>query len=374
MMSTLSRIIALLRFKVFRLMSTIFIGHEGASVVIGQCISSDFELANKEIVRDRVLVRRLLSDAIVQRYDLKSVPDCWSLMFSRAAVFPRRFAYILEDIVIGSGSGVMFIPPKKKIGGDGIILLPSACNPYFFFQSGVQEVIRKPKIIDESLPVCPMPVIGYYHEMFEGLIRVYIAKKVFGNIKMLVSRKRPKYIDDMLSFVGIKGDEIIYSDTPLRVKKGVLIPRWFDCGENLKEDVCEFRDYLVSRLPKDIARDRKLYISRAKSRRSLPDEKAIEKLLEGNGFRICYFEDMSFMEQLKAVYSADIIVSPHGAGLSNIIVAKSGTKIIEIMTQGWANNCYGHLAASLGLDYVCVDADSGNLVAELGMLLSQEQQ
>jgi hypothetical protein len=46
-------------------------------------------------------------------------------------------------------------------------------------------------------------------------------------------------------------------------------------------------------------------------------------------------------------------------------VAKPGTKVVELMTQGWANNCYGHLASSLGLDYVCIDADSDNFKDEL---------
>ena len=141
-----------------------------------------------------------------------------------------------------------------------------------------------------------------------------------------------------------------------------MIPRWSDCGENLKDDVCEFRDYLVSRLPQNITGAKKLYISRAKSRRSLPDEKGIEKILKGKGFEVAYFEDMSFVEQLKSIRAAEVIVSPHGAGLSNIIVAKPGAKVVEIMTQGWANNCYGHLSASLDLDYTCIDADEGSFM------------
>ena len=362
MINMISRIIALLRFKMFRLVSVILLGREGASVVIGQNISSDFELANKKIVRKKVGVRKLLSEATIQKYNLVNVPECWRLMFSRTAVFPRRFAYILEDIIIGPDSGVMFIPPRKIFSGNGVILLPSVCNPYFFFQSGIQEVIRKANAIDDSLPICPMPIIGYYHEMFEGLLRVFLAKRVFGDINVLVSVRHPKYIDEMLDFVGVNVGNVIYSDCPVRVKKGVLIPRWFDCGENLKADVCEFRDYLVSRLPQDITGAKKLYISRVKSRRSLPDEKGIEKILKGKGFEVAYFEDMSFVEQLKSIRAAEVIVSPHGAGLSNIIVAKPDTKVIELMTQGWANNCYGHLSVSLDLDYTCIDADDDSLI------------
>ena len=361
-------LITLVRFKVFRLMSLILLGKESASAVIGQCVSSDLEFSNQEAVRSRVSERKLLSEIAVQRYELTKVPACWAIMFSRTAIFPVRYGYVLDDVVVGPDSGVMHIPPKGYWGNGGIILIPSVCHPYFLFQDGVQEVMRRARSIKEPLPICPMPVIGYYHEMFEGLIRVFIARRVFGNIKVLVSTRRSRHIDEMLALIGVTKDQILYSDCPVRVKKGVLIPRWSDCGENLKEDVCEFRDYLVSGLPDARNGATKLYISRAKSRRSLPDEHEIERVLADRGFSVVYFEDMSFVEQLRAVRSDDIIVSPHGAGLSNLIVAKPNTKVIEIMTQGWANSCYGHLASSLGLDYTCIDAGDGSLIERLSAL------
>ena len=365
LMHIFSRIMAKVRFKTFRLMSILLLGREGGGSIIGQCVSNDLEFANAEAVRNRILVRKLLSEVAVQNYSLEKIPTCWEAMFSRIAVFPRRYAYILRDVIIGPESGVIFAPPTKFLKGDGIIFIPSVCHPYFFFQSGIQEVMRTSTANDGSMPICPMPVIGYYHEMFEGLIRVFISRKVFGDIYVLVPANRPKYIDEMLELIGIDDDRIVASDCPVRVKKGILIPRWSDCGENLKEDVREFRDFLVSRLPGDCNGAKKLYISRARSRRALPNEIEIEGILAARGFRIAYFEELPFAEQLTAIRAADIVVSPHGAGLSNLIVARPGTKVVEIMTQAWANSCYGHLASSLGLDYTCIDADNAHLIEQI---------
>ncbi len=214
-----------------------------------------------------------------------------------------------------------------------------------------------------------MPTIGYYHEMLEGLLHVVKAQKVFGAIRILVPKKRPRYIDEMLDFVGVVSNQMIVSDQPVRCKRVVLIPRWSDCGENLKQDVCEFRDVLVSRLPEVCTGIDKLYISRAKSRRSLVNECEIERALAQKGYGIAYFERMSFAEQLKAIRAAKIVVAPHGAGLSNLIVAKEGTKVIEIMTQAWANSCYGHLSTLLGLDYTCIDADDESLLDRIDRLV-----
>lgn len=361
----LSRISAKLRFKLFRFISILLLGREGGQSIIGQCISSDLEFANTKIVRDHILKRNAISGATVQNYQLEHIPECWKAMFCRTIVFPPRYAYVMKDVAIGPDSGVMFVPPRKLLGGDGVIFIPSVGNHYYFFMRGIQEVMRKARSINEALPVFPMPTIGYYHELLEGLLRVQKARECFGEIKILVPMIRPKYIDEMLEFIGVAADGIMYSDCPIIVPKGALIPRWSD---NLKEDICEFHDYLVSRLPGDCNGAAKLYISRARSRRSLPSEHEIEKVLADKGFSIAYFEDMSFVEQLKAVRAADVIVSPHGAGLANIIVAKPGTKVVEIMTQGWANSCYGHLASSLGLDYTCIDAGDGSLIERLTAL------
>ena len=358
----LSQIVVKIRFKLFRLMSIVLLGRECGQSVIGQCVVADLEFANTEAARRRILERSLISEACVQTYDLKDVPDCWRAMFSRCAVFPRRYAYLLQDVAMGPESGVVFAPPSRRFKGDGLIFVPSVCHHYVLFQCGLQEVMRRAKLTDETLPVCSMPVIGYYHEMIEGLLRVVKAQSVFGEIKVLVPAKRPKYLDEMLGIAGIKPENVIVSDCPVVVRKCVLIPRWCDCGENLKSDMCEFRDYLVSRMTETSGGAQKIYISRARSRRALPNEHEIERILEGKGFRILYFESMPFVEQLKAVRSADVVVSPHGAGLSNLIVAKPGTKVVEIMTQGWANSCYGHLASSLALNYTCLDADDGMLL------------
>ena len=107
----LSQIVAKIRFKLFRLMSIILLGREGGQSVISQCTSSDLEFANTTTVRERILERRLLSQPAIQNYDLVDVPECWRAMFSRSAIFPRRFAYLLKDVAVGPESGVIFAPP-----------------------------------------------------------------------------------------------------------------------------------------------------------------------------------------------------------------------------------------------------------------------
>ena len=359
------------RFKVFRLLSIILLGREGAQSVVGLSVFFDLEFANSKDVRNRIVDRKLLSEATVQTYNCAKVPECWRVMFSRRTAFPRRFAYVLKDVEIGADSGVIHIRPVRAFSDDGTVFIQSAGSINFPFQWGIQEVMRKARPIQENVPICPMPTIGYYHDIFEGLLRVVKARKVFMDIKVLVSKNHPRYIDEMLDLIGVQKDQIIVSDSPVRVKRGILIPRWIDSGENLKEDVCELRRVLTAGLPNGNpceAKRMKLYISRRKSRRPLPNEREVEMFFENRGFTIAYFEDIPLLEQLKTIRSSEIIVAPHGAALSNLVVAMPHIKVFEIMTQDYANSCYGHIASSLEIDYTCIDADSSDFFAQLEQL------
>ena len=49
---------------------------------------------------------------------------------------------------------------------------------------------------------------------------------------------------------------------------------------------------------------------------------------------------------------SNIIIAPHGAGLSNIIACKPGTVVIEVLLEGkLLNLCYMYLGVKLNLKY-----------------------
>lgn len=51
--------------------------------------------------------------------------------------------------------------------------------------------------------------------------------------------------------------------------------------------------------------------------------------------------------------NAKIVIAPHGAGLTNLIFCKPGTKVLEIF-QSHEDDTYCYLAQVLGLDYHCL--------------------
>jgi capsular polysaccharide biosynthesis protein len=69
---------------------------------------------------------------------------------------------------------------------------------------------------------------------------------------------------------------------------------------------------------------------------------------------------MSLQEQAETIASSDITIDHHGAGLTNLIYAKPGSRVLELFTRNYINVCYWTLSNQLGLDYYYLIGESTN--------------
>jgi capsular polysaccharide biosynthesis protein len=101
---------------------------------------------------------------------------------------------------------------------------------------------------------------------------------------------------------------------------------------------------------------RRLYISRAKAiRRKLivQNEAAVRSILESEGFRTVFLEDLPWVEQVMLVSGAEFIVGLHGAGLSNILFAKTGS-LLEFQNPLEARAYFAVMARELNMRYAYI--------------------
>ena len=97
---------------------------------------------------------------------------------------------------------------------------------------------------------------------------------------------------------------------------------------------------------------RRVYISRGlASYRRIHNEDDVIQLLLQYGFQQLSMEGLSMQEQAQAMASCEAVVAPHGAGLSNIVYCRRGTKIIEIYSPELVTGFFWKLASQLSLDY-----------------------
>jgi len=95
----------------------------------------------------------------------------------------------------------------------------------------------------------------------------------------------------------------------------------------------------------------RIYVSRKKvAKRRLKNEKEIYDLLEKYNFSIIYPEDLSYKEQVETYYSAEILISVHGAGLTNIIFSDN-LKVLEIFPPKKIKTHYFMLCKALSFNY-----------------------
>jgi len=97
---------------------------------------------------------------------------------------------------------------------------------------------------------------------------------------------------------------------------------------------------------------RRLYISRGSAGyRRVLNEADVVRLLDEFGFEEAKFESMSVRQQAAAIASSEVIVAPHGGGLSNLIFCRPATKVIEIYSPELVAGYFWKVSAQLGLDY-----------------------
>ena len=99
--------------------------------------------------------------------------------------------------------------------------------------------------------------------------------------------------------------------------------------------------------------NQKIYISRGKSnRRKLSNEKDLIHQLKKRNFKILHMEKLSFKEQVTQCAKSKLIISTHGAGLTNLIWMKSKSKIIEIRDYSDESlNPFFVLCQRMGIEY-----------------------
>lgn len=141
------------------------------------------------------------------------------------------------------------------------------------------------------------------------------------------------------------------SDTHLRLHKA-LIPSTHKDTWDIPEWFPSFVERCQSQPKMTLPRDRRIYISRAEDRmRQLSCEAAILPDLQRRHFEIVQPARMSVAEQMNLFERATDVVAPHGAGMTNLMFSKPGTRVLDLMSGDWPGLYFWGLSESFGLSY-----------------------
>jgi capsular polysaccharide biosynthesis protein len=106
-----------------------------------------------------------------------------------------------------------------------------------------------------------------------------------------------------------------------------------------------------SRFPQE--KPSRIYISRKDTRkRGVENEDIVEKALTDRGFTPVLLSTLPLTEQIGLFRSAEFIIAPHGAGLTNIVFCGQNKKLIELLPDNYFNQCFRAIASAKDFDYI----------------------
>jgi hypothetical protein len=72
--------------------------------------------------------------------------------------------------------------------------------------------------------------------------------------------------------------------------------------------------------------------------------------------REAVLESVSFEEQVNLMRTTSVLIGPHGAGQTNMIFMKTGSKVVELYPKGFSDRCFRGLAFAFGHDHIEVES------------------
>ena len=193
----------------------------------------------------------------------------------------------------------------------------------------------------------------YFHWMFDVLPRIEILRQSGLEFSRLVANTELGFQRETLAAVG--GNDAISPQPHNRIRaKKLLVPSLPGILGVPSHFAIEFlrRSFGLEARPY-----RKLYVARgdALTRRVCNEAEVIEAL---PGFEVVLLDGMSVAGQARLFAEAALVVGPHGAGFTNAVFMKSGTRMIEFMPQTYFNNCFEAIALDIGIRYHRIECES----------------
>ncbi len=200
----------------------------------------------------------------------------------------------------------------------------------------------------------------YYHWMLEIMPKLGMLERSGISIDsidhFLVREITGSWQVETLARFGIDKSRIVETAKRPNWRCDHLMHVDLNCGINLKMHrfTPQWMKHMYPPAPSEEPRI-KLYISRPEGvRRGISNEHAILPLLKEAGFTIMAMEGLSVAQQAALLSRADVVMSPHGGALTNMVFCRPGVHIVEMFSRhvfpyywGLAANCGHHYHAIL---------------------------
>lgn len=278
----------------------------------------------------------------------------------------------LKNLKILSEEGIV-TNSKNQIVLDNYYTRPTQGNKidktgYISIKYHVQFMIKQiilPKKnveIDKAYIITTRWSENYHHWLNYVIPKLKYLNTIGSDINtVVVNRLKYPFQKSSLEFLGPRVNVLEASNNYYISVNEAIIPESYP---NIYQTKLYFNSIFHTSYNENKSQDfARIYVSRsyAKKRRILNEEALIESLKLFN-FKIIHLEKLSFNQQISLFNNAQIIISAHGAGLTNLYFAKKGSHIIEILPHSNIHDYlhYFELASNLELNYYAIRGEKNN--------------
>ena len=282
--------------------------------------------------------------------------------------FPETFVRVVDEVDIH--------PRGPARLTDGQYLIESFVGPAHLerwlkkrehWRLGMERLIQRQTRLDgQAVWIVDNWSCGYFHWMCDALPRLELALGAVEpkDTSIVLPHKfsRAQYFRESLEAFGLSNVQVLDRWQRVRCRRLVVPSHVGSTGIHDPEIIGRMRDRFRSFAKtsrKNSKTPSRIYISRRMAnRRHVANEEEILPVLKKHGFEIMVAEPMSWAEQIRMLMDAEMLISNHGAGLSNMMVMNPGCQVMEIRAREDSHNgCYQMLAAASGLSYFYLLAD-----------------
>jgi hypothetical protein len=255
---------------------------------------------------------------------------------------PNLYIYnihILKDILLAGIHGI----PISKTGyviGDRFINLD--VQKLLMQLSQIPEEDLESAFIfkEKCLPLYSDWAGGFWHWMMENLPIVMLTEDSGYDGYYLIHPA--SFARESIELLGVPSERILeYRGGHLFVET-LYLPQRFAGGDIEPDILLSLRQKLLDTIEPSLkgGPDQRIYISRNKlntRRRIVVNEDELSEVIAPYGFKTVYMEQISLKEQIALMSRANVLITPHGAGMVHTLFMPPQSLVIELFAPTYIN-------------------------------------
>jgi hypothetical protein len=175
---------------------------------------------------------------------------------------------------------------------------------------------------------------NYYHWMTQALPRLLMAFKTGKAFQLLIPQNHnSQFHKQTLKMLGVEHWTFFDNDKRYFKIENLMYPSHdIQVGDYHDDLIRELAEILQSKTESPYGLKRIFVQRTSKKSRLILNEQEVLKVFSKWNFEVVNFEEFNFQQQSDIAKSASVIAGVHGAGLTNMLFMKAGSKVLELTT------------------------------------------